>query len=65
MSPQEYRLKHRRCKFCIYKKFHHVDFHDWYECLVKDKYISEFDWLEKWRGMFCKVYEPKEIDFDI
>lgn len=65
MTPQEYRLKHSRCNFCIYKKFYHVDYHCWYECLVKDKYIPEFDWLRKWRGMFCKVYKPKEIDFDI
>lgn len=65
MTPQEYRLKHPRCNFCIYEKFRHVDYHYWYECLVKDKYIPEFDWFKRWRGMFCKVYKPKEIEFEI
>ena len=65
MTPEEYRLNHPRCKFCIYKKFQHRDMYSWYTCLVKDKYISKTDWLEKWRGMFCKVYKPKEINFEI
>ena len=65
MDPKEYRLKHPRCSFCVYKKFQHVDMHCWYICLVKDKYIPEFDWLKRWRGKFCKVYKPKEVDFEI
>lgn len=67
MTPQEYRNKHHRCRFCIYKKFYWSDAGRaaWYECLVKDKYIPEFDFLEKWRGMFCKVYKPKELNFEV
>lgn len=65
MTPEEYRLKHPRCSFCKYKKFYHKGMYAWYNCLVKNKYIPEFDWLSRWRGMFCKVYTPKELDFDI
>lgn len=43
MTPEQYRQHHPRCKYCKYKKFYHVDMHCWYECLVKDKYIPEFD----------------------
>lgn len=65
MTPEEYRISHPRCMFCKYKKFKHVDMYGWYTCLVKDKYIPEFDWLKKWRGMFCKVYSPEEINFEV
>ena len=65
ITPYVYRLNHPRCKYCKYKKFRHIQEHAWYECLVKEKYIPELDYLDKWRGMFCRVYNPKEIDFDI
>lgn len=67
MDPKEYRLKHPRCSWCKYKKFYWGDAGQvvWYECLVKDKYIPEFDWLKRWRGRFCKIYKPKEVDFEI
>lgn len=65
MNPQEYRNLHPRCNWCEYKKFDHVDFHCWYNCIVKDRYIPDGDIFRRWRGMFCKVYKPKEIDFDI
>lgn len=66
MTPQEYRLKHRRCRWCKYIKIvqpPHCICPDYYKCLVKDKIISELFW--NWRGAFCKCYKPEELDFEI
>ena len=44
MTPQEYRNKHHRCKYCKYSKLivpPHYIAPDYYICLVKDKIISD------------------------
>lgn len=66
MTPEQYRQHHPRCKYCKYCELIVPPSYicsDYYECLVKDKIISELFW--NWRGMFCSVYKPKELDFEI
>ena len=66
VSPKTYRITHHRCRWCKYIRYvqpPHCICGDYYKCLVKDKLISELFWQN--RGMFCRVYSPEEIDFDI
>ena len=44
MTPEQYRQHHPRCKYCKYCKLTIPPSYicsDYYECLVKDKIISE------------------------
>lgn len=60
-----YRAKHKRCKYCIYRKeschYTFFDFADINECVVKKHY-----WIDAWfnglRGMFCSVFKPEPLD---
>lgn len=74
MTPQEYREKHHRCRWCKYKYLlknspAYSGMPKPYICLVKDKIILKdslfFVFKSRLEGCFCKVYKPKEIDFDI
>lgn len=63
MTPEEYRRKHRRCRFCKYREHHYKSTvlwsYSWDICLIKDKQLSNLN-SSNWKGIFCPYYEPRE-----
>lgn len=56
-----YRRKHKRCRTCKYSLQEYGTPTRW-ECKAKCKKISYYDIKRSiCRGMFCKLYEPKEF----
>lgn len=54
---KEYRLKHKKCKWCKYHKYNYAPCHltaDWYTCELKDKIVN----VNIFR--LCKYYRLKE-----
>lgn len=61
MTPEEYRRKHKKCKYCKYMR--HVIpkaclVYPFDECVVKDSIIYSTEIPRP----FCKCFEPKEIE---
>ncbi len=59
MTPKEYRKKHKRCRTCVYA------YERWgAKCRVKNIALGGYQTLEYCglRGMFCRAYQPKEVD---
>jgi len=57
MTVEEYRKKHKRCRTCKYLKHCFC----WY-CNAKEKIFNGNPKQSSIKGMFCRVYEPKEIE---
>lgn len=56
MTVNEYRKKHKRCRTC-----NHLAYcFNWY-CKVKEKTFTGNPKTSSTKGMFCRVYEPKEM----
>ena len=56
---KEYRLKHKKCKWCKYHKYNYAPCNlteDWYTCELKDKIVN----INLPR--ICKYYRLKEIN---
>lgn len=54
---KEYRLKHKKCKWCKYHKYNYATCHltaNWYTCELKDKIVN----VNIFR--LCKYYRLKE-----
>ena len=62
MTVAEYRKNHRRCRTCK-----HACNHWTYGSMCKAKNARRSTRVEDlWlRGMFCKVYEPKECENNV
>lgn len=60
----EYRKKHKKCKWCKWHHYHSVPPYidcDYYEkCILKDKCLSCFEFLQNIKAIFCKYYKVKE-----
>ena len=61
MTVEEYRKKHKRCRTCIYA-YEPIGLRA--RCKAKNTIIGDALIYQKFRGMFCKVYQPKEVDKD-
>ena len=57
MTVEEYRKKHKRCRTCKHLK---LSF-NWY-CEAKEKIFDGNPKSSSIKGMFCRVYEPKEME---
>lgn len=57
MTVNEYRKKHKRCRTCKHLKHLFC----WY-CSAKEKTFSGNPKSSSVKGMFCRVYEPKELE---
>ena len=56
MTVNEYRKKHKRCRTCKYLDHCFC----WY-CKAKEKIFSGNPRASSTKGMFCRVYKPKEM----
>ena len=63
-KAMEWRNKHPRCRYCKYYDVWLPPTHgSVISCKAKDKYLREPIFLDN-RGMFCKLFIPKEVDED-
>lgn len=58
MTVNEYRKKHKRCRTCAHAFPSNAG---WY-CKAKNTRSIHSLEYEELKGMFCRVYEAKEID---
>lgn len=54
MTVDEYRKKHKRCTTCVYSEERTCD---WF-CKAKRKKYSGSLFYTRFKGMFCRMYEP-------
>lgn len=60
MTRNEYRQKHRKCKFCKHLRYvlAPLPYTNYMECKIKDKIINFPNFTRK----FCKCFELKEME---
>lgn len=65
MNANEYRQKHKRCRYCKYCYYetlpHHLTATTFWKCKVKDK-VLDVEFLWNFRGIFCPVFVPEEVE---
>lgn len=58
MTIMEYRKKHKRCRLCTYAKNNTAS----WTCIAQNKTYSDVNVsFAGLKGMFCPMYQPKEI----
>ena len=56
MTPDDYRLRHSRCRTCVYWEGGAKDCQGYKRCRVKNKEMGCND------GRFCAVYKPRRFE---
>lgn len=60
-NVNKYRRKHKRCRTCKYSH-NYRNYRNYCACTVKNSILDYCDVeLLTTKGMFCKLYEPKEF----
>lgn len=59
----EYRIDHPKCEWCKYCKYNYKEIgcqpFSWNECILKDKILSDYKFINKIEAKLCKYYEIK------
>lgn len=56
MTPNDYRLRHPRCRTCVYWEGGARDCQGYKRCSAKNKEMGCND------GRFCKIYKPRRFE---